>query len=154
MQDGSVVQAVYVSASPQESEDINTQRPWSSRKPGPLILLLLSEMLLWVNLWEPHAITGSEIQSSAECSRASHLSFALSLCTCHPSQPLPVFLSLSYFHAILHDLLSWHIEICILWCFQVSRCLASYILIYRCLMGTRPCTHSPPSHARTIWCFL
>ena len=29
--------------------------------------------------------------------------------------PLPVFLSLSYFHTVLHDLLSWHIEkICIL----------------------------------------
>lgn len=93
MQGGSVVQAVYVSESPQESEDINTQRPWSSRKPGPLILLLLSEMLPWVNLWEPHATTGSEIQSSAECSRASHLSFAFSL-SAPPPFPTPPRLSL------------------------------------------------------------
>ena len=105
------------------------------------------------NLMQWQAVKSRALQNVLE--HPASLLLSLSLCTRHPSQPLPVFLSLSYCHTILHDLLSWHIEkICILWCFQVSRCLASYILIYRYLMGARPCTHSPPRHARTIWCFL
>lgn len=116
-----------MSQGPQESEDINTQRPSPLHKPRPSDPVAPSHRLLWS---QPLRTLCNDRQWNPELCKCSSTSFSLSLSL--PHTPTPPRLSSP---CVISYNSSWSallVKIYVSKCFQVSRCLC-YILIYRCL---------------------